>query len=203
MPRTFGAVSVICLLAAAVLAAAPAPQARKGRAPAGKTSTSVDVTCPTELGKGVKSKREFCDIAIGTDPATGIVMRVPPHTGTSTLLFDLHNRFAVSGATLPFANASALVAVLNGNNGKIIERAAVAGELRKELDLFDRIAGGGPGENKTVAAGRAQSVKVTVPAAVTSVCIVGVRLELTTKDGRSEFTTPGHLGKWRNCTGEV
>lgn len=191
MRRILGAVSVISLLAATALVAAPAPQARKGKAPVAKTSTSVDVTCPTQLGKGVKSKREFCDIAISADPAAGIVLRVPPHAGASTLLFDLHNRFAVSGATLPFANASALVAVLNGNNGKVIERAAVSGELRKELDLFDRIAGGGPGENKTVAAGRAQPVKVTVPAAVTSVSIVGVRLELTTKDGRTEFTTPG------------
>lgn len=191
MLRAISVVSAMCLLTASVLSAAPEPQARKGKTPATKMSTSVDVTCPAELGKGVKSKREFCDLAISTDPTAGVVLRVPPHTGASTLLFDLHNRFPVSGTTLPFANASALVAILNGNNGKIIERAAVAGELRKELDLFDRIAGAGPGDNKTVAAGRAQSVKVTLPAAVTSVSIVGVRLEITTKDGRTEFTTPG------------
>ena len=101
MPRALGAVSVMCVLAATVLVAAPVPQARKGKAPAAKTSTSVDVTCPTELGKGVKSKRAFCDIAIGTDPAAGVTMRVPPHTGASTLQFDLHNRFTVAAGKLP------------------------------------------------------------------------------------------------------
>jgi hypothetical protein len=130
-------------------------------------------------------------VVVGTDPAAGIVMRIPPHVGQTTLRFDLHNRFAVSGATLPFARASALVAVLNGNSGALIERAAVLGELRKELDLFDRIAGTGPGNTKTVAPGRAQSIKITLPANVTSISIVGVRLEVTNIDGRAEFSSEG------------
>jgi len=171
----------------------PSQQRKKPAAPPAKaaTKTSLDITCPSDLGKGVKSKRTFCDVTIGTDPGAGIVMRVPPHTGSTTVAFDLHNRFAVSGATLPFARASALVAVLNGSNGALIERAAVLGELRTELDLFDRLAGVGPGNSKTVAPGRAQGVKVTVPASVTSISIVGVRLELTNKDGRAEYATAG------------
>ena len=47
------------------------------------------------------------------------------------------------------------------------------------------------GESKNVAPGRPQSVKIALPAAVTSISIVGVRLETKTKDGRVEFTTPG------------
>lgn len=171
------ALGVVCLLSLV-----PAPPA---------TKVSTDVLCPADLGRGVKSKRAFCDVTIGTDPAKGIVMRVPPHRGPSTLRFDLHNRFAVAGSARPFARASALVAVLNGNSGAVIERAAVLGELRAELDLFDRITGTGPGGSKTVAPGRAESVTITLPAPVTSISIVGVRLELTTTGGRAEFATPG------------
>lgn len=169
--------------------AAP-PPAKSATKPAA-TKLTREVTCPVDLGLGAKSKRQFCDVAISTDPAAGISMRVPPHTGSSTLLFDLHNRFAVAPNALPFARASALVAVLNGNSGVVIERAAVLGELRTEIDLFDRLSGTGPGGSKTVAPGRATSVKVTVPAAVTSISIVGVRLELTSKEGRVEYTTAG------------
>jgi len=185
------------LVAVMLVATAPsglaAAQKKTVKAPAAKaaTKTSLDVTCPSDLGQGIKSKRTFCDVTVGTDPAAGIVMRVPPHSGPTTLYFDLHNRFAVSGSVLPFARASALVAVVNGNNGGLIERAAVLGELRTELDLFDRLAGSGPGSSRTVAPGRAQAVKVTVPAAVTSISIVGVRLEVTNKDGRAEYATAG------------
>lgn len=185
------AVWVLALVSLVPAAGAPfmAAPAQKRRAPI--VRNSQDVVCPADLGKGVKSKRAFCDVTVGTDPAAGIVMRVPPHAGPSTLRFDLHNRFAVAGTTLPFARASALVAVLNGNNGALIGRAGVLGELRTELDLFDRIVGTGPGGRKTVAPGRAEPVKITLPAAVTSISIVGVRVELTNKDGRTEFATPG------------
>jgi hypothetical protein len=169
----------------------PASLAQKSKPKPAALKTASDVNCPADLGKGAKSKRDFCDIAVGTDPAAGIVMRVPPHTGATTLRFDLHNRFPVSGTSLPFARAAALVAVLNGNSGAVIDRAAVLGELRTEVDLFDRLVGAGPGGSKTVAPGRAQSVKITVPASVTSISIVGVRLEITNKDGRAEYATQG------------
>lgn len=157
---------------------------------------STDVQCPADLGRGVKSKRAFCDVVIGTDPAKGIVMRVPPHAGPTTLRFDLHNRFTVArftvaGQALPFARQAALVAVLNGASGVTIERAAVLGELRAELDLFDRLVGTGPGGTKTIAPGRAQSVKVTLPASVSIMSLVGVRLEVTDRDGRADYVTPG------------
>jgi hypothetical protein len=144
-------------------------QTRRATKPVTKPAVkkvSTEFQCPADLGSGVKTKRPFCDVTIGSDPAGGIVMRIPPHTGTTVLRFDLHNRFSVSGAALPFARAAALVDVLNASNGSSIERAGVAGELRKELDLFDRIVGTGPGGTKTVAPGRAQATAITVPAAV-------------------------------------
>ena len=168
-----------------------APPAKSTAAKPGPAKTTRDVTCPVDLGVGTKSKRQFCDVVIGTDAASGISMRVPPHTGPSTLMFDLHNRFAITGSTLPFARTSALVAVLNGNSGAMIERAAVLGELRTEVDLFDRIASAGTGGSKTVAPGRPAAVKILIPANVTSISIVGVRVELTSKDGRAEYATMG------------
>lgn len=189
-------VGLICLIP--LTAGVQAQQKRKPAAPPAKAGTKAaatkltrEVTCPVDLGLGVKSKRQFCDVAIGTDPAAGISMRVPPHVGASTLLFDLHNRFAVAANALPFTRASALVAVLNGNSGAVIERAAVLGELRTEVDLFDRLNGSGPGGSKTVAPGRATSVKITLPASITSISIVGVRVELTSKEGRAEYATAG------------
>lgn len=158
-------------------------------APANKFVTESQ--CPSDLGKGVKSRRAFCDIAASTDPAKGVTMRIPPHTGASKLRFDLHNRFAVAGKTLPFARATALVAVLNANSGAVIDRGAVMSELRSELDLFDRIVGTGPGGTKTIAPGRAQAVTITIPAAVSAISIVGVRVDLTTKAGSEVFSSPG------------
>ncbi len=56
---------------------APPPVALKKVAP--------DVTCPTPLGIGVKTKIAFCEVLAGTDPAGGVIIRVPPHKGTATL----------------------------------------------------------------------------------------------------------------------
>jgi len=172
-------VLALCLVSAGALVAAPA------------NKFVTDAQCPSDLGRGVKSKRAFCDIAASTDPAKGASMRIPPHTGPSTLRFDLHNRFAVAGKALPFARASALVAVLNANSGAVIDRAAVLSELREELDLFDRIVGTGPGGTKTVAPGRPQPATITIPANVSAVSIVGIRVELTTKAGSETFSSPG------------
>ena len=170
-----------CLLIGAALTAAAAP--------ANKFVTEFQ--CPSDLGKGVKSKRAFCDITASTDPAKGASLRIPPHAGPSTLRFDLHNRFAVAGKTLPFARASALVAVLNANSGAVIDRAAVVSELHAELDLFDRIIGTGPGGTKTIAPGRPQPATVTIPASVSAISIAGIRVELTTKAGSEVFSSPG------------
>ncbi len=181
-------VLALCLVSAG-LVDITAQTGRRAAAPASKFVTELQ--CPSDLGKGVKTKRAFCDISASTDAARGASMRIPPHTGSSTLRFDLHNRFAVAGKTLPFARASALVAVINANSGAVIDRGAVVSELREELDLFDRILGTGPGGTKTIAPGRPQNVTVTIPAAVSAIAIVGVRVELTTKAGSEVFSSPG------------
>jgi hypothetical protein len=201
MARTPWLVLLVTLSTAALAAApqksrakppakTPAKSAQKAAPPA-PTKLVQQAECPSPLGEGVKSQRGFCDLAIATDTSKGVVMRIPPHKGASTLQFDLHNRFAVSGKTLPFASATALVAVVNAVGGAEIGRAAVTGELRKELDLFDRISGSGPGGTKAIAPGRAQPVKITLPAAVSVISIVGLKLEAASASGREVFTTAG------------
>lgn len=178
-------VLALCLVSVGVVDQA----GRRAAAPANKFVTESQ--CPSDLGRGVKSKRAFCDIAASTDPTKGASMRIPPHTGASKLRFDLHNRFAVAGKTLPFARASALVGILNANGGAVIDRAAVVSELRAELDLFDRIVGTGPGGTKTIAPGRPEAVTITIPASVSAISIVGIRVELTTKAGSEVFSSTG------------
>lgn len=176
---TLRLIPVCCLVSVLAISAAPVKK------------FVTESQCASDLGRGVKSKREFCDISATTDPSKGDSMRIPPHKGASTLRFDLHNRFAVAGKTLPFARAAALVAVVNANSGAVIDRAAVVNELHTELDLFDRIIGTGPGGTKTIAPGRPQAATITIPANVSAISIVGVRVDLTTKAGSEVFSSPG------------
>jgi hypothetical protein len=181
----------VIVLAVVLAFIAPLKLDQRGTPRPPATKIATDVICPADLGRGVKSRRPFCDVTVTTDPAKGIVLRIPPHTGPSILRFDLHNRFNVGGDTLPFSHAGAVVAALNGNSGALIERAAVLTELRLETDLFDRLAGPTPGTTKSIAPGRAESAVIEVPASVTSVSVVGVRVEITTRAGREVFATPG------------
>lgn len=178
-------VLALCLVSVGVVDQA----GRRATPPANKFVTESQ--CPSDLGRGLKSKRAFCDIAASADPAKGASMQIPPHTGASKLRFDLHNRFAVAGKTLPFARASALIGILNANGGVVIDRAAVVSELRAELDLFDRIVGTGPGGTKTIAPGRPEAVTIAIPASVSAISIVGIRVELTTKAGSEVFSSLG------------
>src|SRR5262245_22935055 len=63
--------------------AAPAPSAMKKEPP--------ELTCPTPLGVGVKTKIAFCEVMAGREPAAGVVIKIPPHKGPATLTFALHN----------------------------------------------------------------------------------------------------------------
>ena len=51
-----------------------------------------EIACPTPLGAGVNTRRAYCDVMSGRDPASGILIPLPPHKGPVTLTFDLHNR---------------------------------------------------------------------------------------------------------------
>ncbi len=161
---------------------------------AASTRLSRAATCAASLGAGVKSKREFCDVMVATRADRSVAMTIPKHTGTATLLFDLHNRFAPGAADVDPAQAfqrhTSIVAVIR-QTGEIIERAVVTSEFRTVEDLFDRITGSGPAGVKAVAPGPAQAVRVTIPAGVSDIGIVGLRQDIETRLAHAAFTTPG------------
>src|SRR5688500_19212552 len=127
----------------------PAPAARK------PTVAPAEMTCPSPLGTGVKTKREYCDVLTGRDPKAGIIIKLPPHRGPVTLRFNLHNRHTYSEEEVrmkrAFASYLAGIGVLTLDN-TLLTRAAIATEFRRPEDLLERIGGGaGPGGVKAVA----------------------------------------------------
>jgi len=183
---------VVLSIAAAVVVQA-APQGRTAKPPAKRTSQAF--TCVAELGMGVATKRRFCDVMVATGGADSILVSIPPHTGTATLMFDLHNRFNVPAGQVDLAQAFvrhvAVVSVLR-QTGELIERAAVTRDYRTPADLFDRIAGAARGSApKAIAPGAPQPIRVTIPAGVSAAGIVGTRLEEWRAAGRGAFDLPG------------
>jgi hypothetical protein len=167
------------------------PQRARGSAP---PRTTTAATCAGDLGTGQKSGRSFCDVIMATTGAGSIAMTIPPHRGTADLSFDLHNRFAVPPESMDpaqaFARQVAVVAVI-GPKGEI-GRGVAVGEFRTAADLFDRIVGGaGPGGLKAIGPGPATSIAMTIPAGVTSIGIIGIRLDVTTRLGLQRYDTPG------------
>jgi hypothetical protein len=187
---TSAAVACALALSAPVLAW----QGSAGQRRATTTRLSQDATCAALLGDGVKTKRPFCDVVVGTKPAQSVLMPIPKHTGTATLSFDLHNRFSPPATSTDPAQAfqrhTVVVAVIKPT-GEVIDRAVVTSEFRTVQDLFDRITGTGPTGVKAVAPGPATSVRVTIPAGVNEVGIVGVRQDIDTRAAHAAFTTPG------------
>lgn len=169
-------------------------QSNPARTPGTRLSTAF--TCAGDLGAGVKSRRRFCDVVIAPTPAESVAITIPAHTGPATLLFDLHNRFAVpvvaGQPSLAYQRHEVVVAAIRPN-GVVIGKAASLREFRSTEDLFDLIAGGGRPEGvKAVAPGKVESVRVTIPAGVSAVGIVGLRLSVrTSTTGPEVFDTPG------------
>ena len=152
-------------------------------------------SCGADLGVGLKSRRKFCDLVISTNARDGVKMTIPPHSGPSTLMFDLHNRFTLPAIAvvgpLTFARHEAIVAVVRPA-GEVLQRAAVVREFRAPSDLFDQITGGSrPGGVKAIGPGPAEPIRVTVPAGVAAVGIVGMRLDVLTRASEEVFDTPG------------
>ena len=185
---------------AVVLSAAPdlLAQARRGGAAAAAAAMRTEpakVTCPQMLGVGVQSGRSFCDVIITRDPAEGIIVPLPAHTGAMTLTFDLHNRHLYSEdlakSSRGFRRYTALIGLLASDNTPL-GRAVVHSEFRTAKDLFDRIGGGtGPAGVKAVAPTGVESVTIVIPAdePTTSVSLVGLRLTETRVDGTDTFLT--------------
>src|SRR4030095_11978172 len=98
---------------ASILAASMvlAVSAQQKPAPKPERKTSTAFTCAADLGSGVASRRRFCDVIVASVAADSVSVSVPPHAGTATLAFDLHNRFMVSASTDPVQSFTRHVAV--------------------------------------------------------------------------------------------
>lgn len=189
------AVLLLCLAAAT---AVPAAQARRGAAPTPPPTPRVEpamLNCPSILGDGLQSGRTYCDVQIGNDPAAGIIVTLPPHTGDVQLMFDLHNRHTYSEdlvkAKRSFTRYTASIGVMTMNSF-LITRAAILNEFRTATDLFDRVTGGsGPGGLKAVAPTGVEPISVTIPAENQAVSILGEKLAVVRLDDADNFTTQG------------
>ena len=190
----------IIVLGAALLApAAPLAQARRttAAAPVAMRTEPAKVNCPQSLGLGVQSARTFCDVIITRDPAEGVIVQLPAHTGAVTLTFDLHNRHTYSEelakTSRGYRRYTAMVGLLASDNTPL-GRAVISSEFRNVRDLFDRISGGsGPGGVKAVAPTGVEPVTVVIPAdePTESVSIVGLKLTESRIDGTEPFLASG------------
>ncbi len=198
----------ICLsLSGATLAvsaearSAEAAQARRGgRATAPATpmkSEAPQMACPAPLGLGVQAKRIFCDVLTGRDPADGIQITLPPHTGDLILTFDLHNRHLYSEELVKTNRAyrqyTATIGVLTADN-TLLSRAVVQSEFRTVSDLVDRIAADGAAAAvKAVAPTGTESIRLAIAAGEDTVSILGERLTVVRPDSSVPdiFSAPG------------
>jgi hypothetical protein len=174
----------------------PAAPKKAPAAQPAPTRIDAQVTCPSELGLGVKTKRRFCDVLTGQDPKGGILVAIPPHRGPVSLAFELHNRHMYSEelikAKKAFRQYTATIGVLTMDN-TLISRALIQSEFRTAADLVDRIEGGAgaPGV-KAVAPAGSELVILQLPEDVgEQVSILGEHLNVRRPDGDDKFTTPG------------
>lgn len=190
------AATVAAVLALALSAAVPvtiAAQRRGGAAPAAPAAVRRETpkfTCPAVAGVGVNTKRRYCDIRIVDIVEDGIRIDVPPHAGAAVLQFDLHNRFTASGRAIAPSRQDVLVAVVD-KDGKILERAAIRGELRAEKDLFDRLAAATGRGALATAPGLPQRIRISIPAAATFVSLIGIRLDVQLPSKLERIETVG------------
>jgi hypothetical protein len=196
-------VLTLALVAAVLLPLAVEAQSSRRRAPARKPAAKpaapkkepAVVTCPATLGNGLDTKRVFCDVLIGRDVAEGLTIAIPPHTGTATLTFDLHNRHTYSEeqvkARRAFAEYTATIVVATPQ-GEVLARPVVYSSFRTATDLFDRVDGGaGPGGVKAVAPTGVESIVLTLAQNVTEVRLLGERLVTKRLEGEEVATSVG------------
>jgi hypothetical protein len=170
------------------------PKPKPKPVPVKPKTEPAKVTCPESLGIGVKTGASYCFVIAGSDPALGVLVTIPPHTGEATLSFDLHNRHTYSEEQMKagrgFAQYTAVIGVLT-MKGELIDRGAVQTEFRAARDVHERISGGaGPGGVKAVAPIGAEHVAIVIPAGIDQVSLLGEVLNATTAAGR-ESAAPG------------
>jgi hypothetical protein len=189
--RVVAAIVIAVAVAAPVLAQARRP-ARKPAAPppAALKREAPEMTCPTPLGIGVKTRSAFCEINTGRDPTAGVIIKLPPHRGPVTLSFNLHNRHLYSEeqvkAKRGYARYTATIGVLALDN-TLISRAVVQNEFRTAADLVDRIGGGAGGGVKAVAPTGNETVIITIPEAEAAVSLLGEKLTVERIDESNRF----------------
>lgn len=164
------------------------------RAPALKVEPA-SIQCPSELGRGVRTRLQFCDILISRQPDDGAIVTIPPHEGQAWVTFTLHNRHTFSEeevrARRAYARYTAVVGLLT-MDGELIERAAVQSEFFVEANLFDRIEGGaGPRGLKAVAPIGAEQVRIPVESDVERVSLLGEKLIVGRRDANATYTIVG------------
>lgn len=185
---------VLLLLPADGFAQSRRKPPRKPAPPPPMKTEPANVQCRESLGTGVRTQASYCFVLAGRDPAEGVIVTIPSHTGPATLTFDLHNRHTYSEEDVKagrgFASYTAVIGVLT-MKGDLLARGAVRSEFRTAADLHERIGGGaGPGGAKAVAPIGAESVSVEVPAGITQVSLLGELLDALTVIGR-EGASPG------------
>jgi len=176
-------------------------QARKpARKPAPPPAAALiqvapEMTCPAPLGVGVKTRTVFCEVMAGRDPATGMLIQVPPHKGPATLTFNLHNLHLYSEEQIKahraYARYTATIGVLTMDN-TLISRAVVQSEFRAASDLVDRVGGGaGVGGVKAVAPTGTEAITIAIPEGESQVSLLGEKLSVERIDGAATYTQPG------------
>ena len=158
-------------------------------------TVAPEMMCPTPLGAGISTRRAYCDVMSGREPAGGVLISLPPHQGPVTLTFDLHNRHTYSEeqtkTNRAFARYTAVIGVLAMDN-TLISRAAVQSEFRKVSDLLERIGGGaGPGGVKAVAPTGTEHVTIVIPEEESQVSLLGEKLIVDRPEGPATYTSPG------------
>jgi hypothetical protein len=198
--KQFRAVLSVTALLVAVVAGPALGQPRKAAPKRRATPHEVlrtepaDIACNAALGTGIRTGRLFCDVLSGREPTGGIIVRLPNHTGPARLYFDLHNRHTYSAeqekAGRAYTRYTATVGVLTMDN-VLLSRAVVQSEVRKEADLFDRIAATGAAGVKAVAPTGVESIAIDIPAGVDRVSILGEKLATSRLDGDALYTASG------------
>ena len=192
-----GAIALVLTLAVAVPALSQTRN-RKAAPPtpaASPTKVAPDMTCPSVLGVGLKTKASFCEVMAGRDPAGGVRVQIPPHHGPATLTFDLHNLHLYSEeqvkAHRAYARYTATVGVLTMDN-TLVSRAIVQSEFRTVADLVERVGGGaGPGGAKAVAPTGTEPVTVVIPEAENAISLLGEKVTVERLDGSATYTQEG------------
>ena len=188
---------VLLVVSTSSLAAQRPSSARPAAPPAepAVVRESPLMQCPSVLGNGIKTQRLFCDILTGTDPAEGLRVSIPPHSGPATLLFTLHNRQGAADeggkGSRAYARYTATLRVVT-STGTVLRQPVVQSEFRGPTDLVERIAGGAErGGVKAVAPTGSEPITLELPPGITEVSLLGEKLTIERLDGTEVITAPG------------